>query len=298
LSTTPSSTDIAWKLEYTPTSFRQTTARLCLLERLYAKVPPKQRAAISDKLALKIPNLYRMFLTNMLNAGWDQVKDNKRFQYVRNCPPVGVRTQTTKAKTCNLGHICPFCWVRNNTVQTFERFERAFFAPKGLREDLPFKVKLISTLSCGTSQKLPEHSTMELAPLFRARLKRVASNVESSRKDEVDSIPKSQFLGGVVIQSIDYSREQPVRYRGGLFVVAQKATLPFEAIETPHYQSRTTELSRANLKHAMVRVAPYPGGWIRRASPEQTMAYLDAIHGLRMLSTYGALRESHSAFRV
>ena len=118
-------------------------------------------------------------------------------------------------------------------------------------------------------------------------------NLVSQRQGELVDIPKSQFLGGVVIQSIDFSKEQPLRYRGGLFVVHEDVTLPFETMQTEFVRGRSTELSRTQLMHAMVRVAPYPGGWIRRAEPCQVIDYLNAVHGVRMMSTYGRLR-SHS----
>ncbi len=266
----PSSTDIKWEVTHVPKSYRQTACRRCLIRRLYDGIETKERTVASDRLAIKTAGLYRMLLTNLRNTGWDKVQDNKRFQYVRNCPPVGVRTQNTKAKLCRLDHICPFCWVRNNVLEPFERMEEAFFADKGLKPDLP-PVKLISTMRQDFVTAKPYHQGLSEAEVFRDKLRLATDSVVSQRQGELVDIPRNQLLGGVVIQSIDFSKEQPLRYRGGLFVVHEDAESPLETVQTKYLRGRSTELSRTQLLHALVRVAPYPGGWIRRAEPCQVI---------------------------
>ena len=289
---TASPTDIKWELNFTPKSYRQTACRLCLIRRLYDGMDVKERTAASDRLAVRTSGLYRMLLTNLRNEGWDKLADDKKFQFIRNCPPVGVRTKTVAGQTCHQWHVCPFCWVRRNVLEPFKRMEAAFFADKGLKPDLP-PVKLISTMRQDFVTAKPYHEAMTVGEVFRDKLRLATASVVSQRQGELVDIPKSQFLGGVVIQSIDFSKEQPLRYRGGLFVVHEDAESPLETVKTKYLRGRSTELSRTQLLYALVRVAPYPGGWIRRAEPSQVIDYLNAVHGVRMMSTYGKLR-SHS----
>jgi len=283
------STDIKWELEYSPRSYRQRACRLCLIRRLYDGMETKERAVASDRLAIKTSGLYRMLLTKLRNEGWARLANNKKFQFIRNCPPAGVRTKKASGQSCQLDHICPFCWVRNNVLGPFERMEKAFFANAGLKPELP-PVKLVSSMCRSYASVRPYHKDQSADAVFRDKLKILTANVITDRNFETQFIPKSQFLGGVVIQSIDFSKEQPLRYRGGLFVVEKDAEVPFEALQLPHHKCRVTELTRTQLMNAMVRVAPYPGGWIRRAEPCQVIDYLNAVHGVRMMSTYGKLR--------
>jgi len=285
------STDIKWELEYTPKSFRQTACRLCVIRRLWSSIPTDKRAVDSDKLTIKTSGLYRMLLTNLRKEGWARLADNKKFQFVRNCPPAGVRTKKASGQTCQLDDICPFCWVRNNVLEPFKRMEQAFFTDNGLKPDLP-PVKLVSSMCQVRVMDRAYHVPMTAGEVFRDKLKILTASVINDRNHESSFVPKSQFLGGIVIQSIDFSKESPLGYRGGLFVVEKDAEVPFETLQLERHKCRSTELSRTQLMYAMVRVAPYPGGWIRRAEPSQVLDYLKAVHGVRMMSTYGRLRGS------
>ncbi len=289
-------TDIFWQTEWVPMSYRQRAARLCLVRRLYSKIDLEALSAKSPELVLKVASLRRRFFEGLRDAGWDKLHSDRKNICVRNCPPVGLKTQTSAIHAFMEERICPFCWVRLNVVKNFELFERAFFVEKVVRQDLPYPVSLLTTvryIEDQTDYTGPEHGLTE-DEAFDKQMEYMNTKVRDNRRYEVGQLPNDQFLGGLVLHRIDFGEcGQPLLRRCGIFVVKADMKLPYPPDVNPAILSvRMTKLSRHELMKAFVRVAPYRGGWIREASAEKTLRFMKATRRLRMSATFGRLRAS------
>ena len=80
---------------------------------------------------------------DLREAGWRALKTDKDANYMMNCPPFSVETDT-RARPCQKALICPYCYARHHVLEPFRRAERVLYGcvgkpktvPKPIRSDL------------------------------------------------------------------------------------------------------------------------------------------------------------------
>lgn len=103
---------------------------------------------------LEVIELRRRRLEALRDAGVETLQDSVRYQFIRNCPPVGMipRLQGRNLK-CHRSFFCSECWARDYVLDAFTRMERCLYGLKaafdagGSRKKPPPGVKLGSFLT-------------------------------------------------------------------------------------------------------------------------------------------------------
>jgi hypothetical protein len=81
----------------------------------------------SPALALKlVRGFWHGLLLQLERLEWDALPDRRSVQYMRNCPPFGVKTDD-RAYRCNRSFFCPFCYARVQLMPLFTHVEHFLY---------------------------------------------------------------------------------------------------------------------------------------------------------------------------
>jgi len=225
-------------------------------------------------------------------ANWAPISDDAvSLTYFRNCPPFGVKTDTT-SKPCKRHLICPFCYGRMHVLRPFCKFEKVLYGSDThylgkdghllpvLRPDL--KIVSFRCPTSGTNRVRRELTDTGLWDHWQVAKEFVRAN----RKIEVNGfgaeyasilfsvypVQQSSRLGivrsGVLLVPGGLPKSEVIAYRMGGGIVKQ------------------FEPSKEGLYRAHVHAFKYPNRMMTE-SPYLTARLLEHMHYARVATWYG-----------
>lgn len=121
------------KLDYVVThvceAYRHRATRRCLFIPLFGH--GSRRALLDVQAAFdRVRAMWRKRCYDLHMTNWPPLRAWRAMTYAMNCPPFGVRTGT-KARTCKLDKVCPFCFARTRAEWPFRRLEVVLYGASG-----------------------------------------------------------------------------------------------------------------------------------------------------------------------
>lgn len=234
---------------------------------------------------LEIIRAWRTRVRGLAAQGWELAQGAKPYFFLVNCPPVGVYTNITRRKTCQVAYICPFCWCRRYVHSAFDKLEAFYYdtVQEGPRPE--HLVEYTRRLSWDARKFRFE---LLLCLLHDQRLRR-ASHRELR--------PNGAFRL-TVLSPPDFRQPRPCwisEQRMLAVMPVEGYNLPVEDVETEVV--RHLAVNREILVQAVGRVCKYPRQ-LMYGPTNETVDLLNflACHGgrgHRMSATYGKLRRLH-----
>lgn len=228
---------------------------------------------------------YRLF--QLADAGLDVSKG--RLQYMRNCPPFGVTTDT-KAWCCNRPFICPFCWARRCVIAPLIDLERILWGstnPKA--KPLHPRCRLVRVQTRYFVR--PHHGLPRVGRQRAACLVLVRDIIKNHRDVERKTWAA---LAGFVVHKISQLPRGYAVYRSGLLLLRdglQAETLPDPDFRGYHPQCVVEDVlqTRAAVAKAAGQSCRAPRGFLD-ADPEETVRLMRDLRDVRMIGTFGKLK--------
>jgi len=242
-------------------------------------------------------------LLALRDAGWKALKARGAVGYMANCPPTGVRTDTT-ARRCGRASVCPFCFARRRVLHPFRLLETVLYGASG-----PY---LAGQRLWEAARGLPVTAGGTLLPLKRPDLQIVWFRSRSVRPPR-GTDPYGLATAGDYLRKIraglthrrrtvevawfkaEYAEVQfdlfPNRRAGGTTVVrsgvllvpgpvAPDALAAYGAMEAGAAKCGVLPPSKENLAAAFYRAVRYPRQLLR-ADPAWAVAALHALDRFR-----------------
>lgn len=210
---------------------------------------------------------------------WPDLMGPGKLQFARNCPPAGAVTETDKAcRPCRLGHICPWCHMRQTEV-LFNKLA-AYLPNRG---------------------QLPESRKLRLVEISNKKYmsREDASKYVGSQLLEWQRVPKRLLTKwkplGAYVRIILEPHAVDGQYAGWRFSYRILALIPASTevpkwIDNGNRHIRVTDVrSKKQLVNVVGRTCRYPTGMFR-ADPEAVMISLNARRGKRLNEFVGCLR--------
>lgn len=226
---------------------------------------------------------WRYVLVKLRESGWYRVKYLLDFQYMRNCPPCGVKTGH-ESRSCGCTRVCPWCWGRRYVLEPFRLLEVALFGAIHMR-NCHQSVKLVEF---GTTYELDDNAEkggMMTPATLSDQLSQLIPIIGSSRREEVTLIPNA---GGFVLHTFEPLPHQVVLRRSGVLIVDKDLTV--DPADHPDVELREHPPTKEALVGIFSRIARFPAGWYD-CPAEVTMTYLSATAHLRLSAVHGCCRK-------
>lgn len=220
-------------------------------------------------------------LVTLRKAKWEPILDGTDYQYMRNCPPFGVKTKSV-ARSCGR-KFCPFCWARDVVSPAYDRV-----------------LHVIST----DDEKLKKNLMLvEFSRTFRfsyqakeASWPSLIDRVQRGRQRELENT-LMQGQGAFVLHTIEPEAKRLTFRRRGLIVANLAENYVNGDVDvTPggggsfRWQAHVIT-KRSQLVPLLTRVCRYPAG-LMRCPPQKLIEFSHATKSVRMSTWYGCLRQS------
>lgn len=220
-------------------------------------------------------------LVGVRKAGWAPARRLRDFQYMRNCPPFGVRTDVSNMHTCKRATVCPFCWARRVVAPLYAKL-RSWLTTVGRNWSPPYGTQLVEYKTTATVWGDVGAGRGSAARLGRAALAARAV-LRNTRNDEFKAY---RAVAGLSVSRFVVKPERLVLIRAGFLLVPSGLTHKAEFLARKHRLRAYRRTTRKVLLPAIARVCAYPAAMLRASGPE-LRAFLDLLKGEHVFSSRG-----------
>lgn len=257
---------------------------------------PEWRQRPFDQMMRRVRRLWWNRVSSLADVLTDKIRADtdtgrKNATYWKNCPPFGATNPTKKTVNCGKSKICPFCYARTNVIDTMETLQETLFT----RTDKPPLAWLDDTVIVDFTTSIRFVSDNDRN--WQTKPHRVAEAMQTVRdvfsRNRQDEVRVISYLGGTVLQRLQFDTEGWTLLRSGVFICNEK---DYRLRPVPGDTERETrrvdvsEPTRENLTRAVGRAFRYPDSVLVTA-PEIVREYVHQMKGVRMIESYGDLRD-------
>lgn len=255
--------DKQFSTRYIPKTNAVIAARRAVLRPLvgkYRTLPEYERKV------LLLADDWRGRLADLRKAGWGPCREDKAYQYLRNCPPAMLAVNEN-TRPCNRRHICPFCYAREIQF-IYSIVEKGYYAPNTENYSLITRTKIL------TYSK-------------NSDINRAINTIKADWPEIVEEIDALGAYFGITLApnrngtTIDIF----VRY---ILMVSNNISLPEWLADSGRIFTDITHRKLALIVGSTFR---YPKG-LMKGDPKLTVSILNKRHDLRLSSSFGNFRKT------